>query len=277
MSNTEDHLPLDADVARDVAARLIAASKDAIAQGIDVPADKVKTFAAAYSWWRFICRSSEAALLLSEQGFTIEASPVLRNVVNHAYALNWLVDNGDPAILALMAESYDETEKLCRKLERFEWSAAAEYRRVLEERKSQAAIALEHADQGLHRKLKQEAHNFYDMLDHYASANVYPVYSHLSSMSHTSIETANAYLYWRDDGTFQLRETAEDPGDAATFQVAFSLLQAAVAIGRLMDGEPMRANIDSALAALGLQEAGLFREREAARVPQPSSSGETGR
>lgn len=51
-------------------------------------------------------------------------------MINHAYALNWLGDNGDPAILALMAESNDEAEKLCRKLERFEWSAAAEYRPV---------------------------------------------------------------------------------------------------------------------------------------------------
>jgi hypothetical protein len=271
VSNTEDHPLPGAGVAREVAARLLIASKDATAHGVDVPAGKVKTFAAAYSWWRFICRSAEAVLLLGERGFTIEASPVLRNVVNHAYALNWLVDNGDPAIRALMAESIDEAEKLCRKLERFGWPAAVEYRSMLEERKSQAAAVLERADQKLHGKLKQEAHNFYDMLDHYASANAYPVYSHLSSMSHTSMETANAYLHWRDDGTFQLRDTAESPGDAATFQVAFSLLQAAVAISRLIDGDPMRATIDSALAALGLQESELFQERDAQRVPQAAT------
>jgi hypothetical protein len=128
VSNTEDHPLPGAGVAREVAARLLIASKDATAHGVDVPAGKVKTFAAAYSWWRFICRSAEAVLLLGERGFTIEASPVLRNVVNHAYALNWLVDNGDPTIHALMAESIDEAEKLCRKLERFGWPAAAEYR-----------------------------------------------------------------------------------------------------------------------------------------------------
>ena len=42
--------------------------------------------------------SAEAALLLYAHGFTVEAAPVVRNVVNHAYALHWLVDNGPLAV-----------------------------------------------------------------------------------------------------------------------------------------------------------------------------------
>ena len=50
------------------------------------------------------------------------------------------------------------------------------------------------------------------MLNRYASAEVYLVYSHLSGMSHTSIETANAYLEWTGGGTFEIRDEAADPG-----------------------------------------------------------------
>jgi Family of unknown function (DUF5677) len=250
VSSPEDGQP-DAGLARNVAVQLLAASKDAIAGGVDVPAARAKTFAAAYSWWRFICRSAEAVLLLTEQGFTIEASPIVRNVVNHAYALRWLVDNGDPAVIALMVESHEEAEKLGRKLERFGWPGAVEYRSMLDQQEAHMAAALAGADQDLHRKLKQEAHNFYDMLDHYASADAYPIYSHLSSMSHTSLETANAYLQWSDDGAFQLRDTAESPGEAVTLQLALSLLQAADAISPLIEGDPMRATINSARTDLG--------------------------
>lgn len=251
MSDTPDTGQPDARLSRDVAARLLAASKDAVADGVDVPASKTKTFAAAYSWWRFTCRSAEAVLLLSEHGFTIEASPIVRNVVNHAYALHWLADNGDPAVAALMANSLDEAEKLGKKLELFGWPGAAEYRRILKQRKTQVAAAVDGADPELHRKLKNEARNFYDLLDHYASADAYPIYSHLSSMSHTSMETANAYLHWLDDRAFQIRDTADSDGDAAIIQVALSLLQATDVISRLIDGDPLRAAINSARADLG--------------------------
>jgi hypothetical protein len=241
----------DARLFRDVAARLLTASEDTVADGVDVPASKTKTFAAAYSWWRFTCRSAQAVLLLSEHGFTIEAYPIVRNVINHAYALRWLADNGDPAVTALVADSLDEAEKLAKKLELFAWPGAAEYRRILEQRKLQFATALDGADPKLHRKLKNEAHNFYDMLDHYASADAYPIYSHLSSMSHTSVETANAYLHWLDDEAFQIRDTADSGGDAAIIQVALSLMQATDVISRLMDDDPLRAAINSARADLG--------------------------
>ena len=175
-------------VARDVAFRLLAASEEAVAGGADVPAQYVGIFPTAYGWWRFICRSAEAALLLGEHGFTVEAAPVLRNVVNHAYTLHWLVDNGPLAVDALIAKDREGAEKMCKNLEQADWPVAAEYRRLLEERKAQPTPARSAADEELLRKLKHELGNVYDMLNRYASAEVYLVYSHLSGMSHTSIE-----------------------------------------------------------------------------------------
>jgi hypothetical protein len=67
---------LDADqvaaaVAREVAARLLAASREAVTGGADVYPQHVGIFPTAYGWWRFICRSAEAALLLGEHGFMV--------------------------------------------------------------------------------------------------------------------------------------------------------------------------------------------------------------
>jgi hypothetical protein len=83
---------------------------------------------------------------------------------------------------------------------------------LLEERKAQPTPARSAADEQLLRKLKHELGNVYDMLNRYASAEVYLVYSHLSGMSHTSIETANAYLEWTGGGIFEIRDEAADPG-----------------------------------------------------------------
>lgn len=248
-------------VARDVAARLLVASKEAVADGAEVSAQYVGIFPTAYGWWRFICRSAEAALLLGTHGFTVEAAPVVRNVVNHAYALYWLVDNGPLAVDALIAKDREGAEKMCKNLEQAGWPAAAEYRRLLEERDAQHAPARSAADEELLRKLKHELGNVYDMLDRYASAEVYLVYSHLSGMSHTSIETANAYLEWTGGGTFQIRDEAADPGPAATVQLAVALLQAASVMSPLLTGNPLQASIDAAAANLGLQGTALFHDR----------------
>lgn len=253
-----------ADLAREVAARILTAAEDAIADGVDVPAEymKVKVFPAAYSWWRFICRSADAVLLLSERGFTVEAAPVLRNVLNHAYALHWLVDNGDPAVDALAAAGIDDAEKMCKRLEQSGWRIAAEYRCLLDEWKASVdASGHSAADGELLRKLKHESGNVYDMLDRYGSADVYPVYSHLSSLSHTSIATANAYLEWTDDATPQIRRDAPGLGHAAVTQLAIALLQAGHVMSPLLAGDQMRASIDRAITDLGLRGTQLFRDR----------------
>lgn len=250
----------DGDLAREVAARLLTAAEEAIVGGVDVSAERMKVFVTAYGWWRLICRSAEAVLLLSEQGFTIEAAPVVRNVLNHAYALHWLVDNGDAAVEALAAVNSKDMEKMCARLERTGWPIAAEYRRALEEHKASQPEPTA-ADSELIRELQHEISNFYDMLDRYGSADVYPVYAHLSRLSHTSIETANAYLEWTGYATPQIRRDAPRLGHAPVIQLAIALLQAAQVMSPLLVGDPMRASIERAAMDLGLQDTQLFRDR----------------
>jgi hypothetical protein len=152
-----------ADLAPEVAPRLLTAAEGCHRRRRRRACGAHEGLPAANGWWRLICRSAEAVLLLSERGFTVEAAPVLRDVLNHAYALHWLVDNGDPAVDALAAAGIDDAEKMCKRLEQTGWPIAAEYRRLLDERKaSMDPSAQAAADGELVRKLKHEIGHVYD-------------------------------------------------------------------------------------------------------------------
>ncbi|MFG2947558.1 DUF5677 domain-containing protein [Streptomyces adustus] len=251
-----------ADLARSTAAALLKAADAAIVNGVSVPVAKERVFGPVYSWWRLVCRTSEAILLLTERGFTVEVAPLVRNVLNHAYAINWLVDNGDPAVDALVARGDEDREKLCKKLEETGWSNAAEFRAAVDKATAQQVPAVRTPDeQKLHNKLKHELGNVFDMLDRYDVADVYPVYSHLSSLSHTSIATASAYVEQMSDGSLQIRQEAAGLGHADIIQLALALLQTATVVSPLIDGDPLRVSIDQAAADLGLENTQLLPVR----------------
>ncbi|MFJ9845879.1 DUF5677 domain-containing protein [Kitasatospora sp. NPDC101155] len=242
-------------ISRAAALDLIKAADSILTTDLSVEAGKARIFGAIYSWWRLVCRTSEAVLLLTEQGFTAEVGPLMRNIFNHAYAIHWLADNGDAAIEALAAKDADDREKLCKKLEDTGWVRAAEFRAELDRQTAAQPTAPVRTptEQALHGKLVHELRNVFDMLDHYGSPDLYPVYAHLSALSHTSGLTARLYLEQADDGTVQIRRTAIDLGaHADVVQVALSLLQVATVVSPMLSGDPLRAAIDQATADLGV-------------------------
>ncbi|MER6375916.1 DUF5677 domain-containing protein [Streptomyces mirabilis] len=257
--------PLNADdatatLARTVAEDLIAAGDAVVVNGLTFPAQNYKLVVGSYGWWRLVNRSSRAALLLIDQGFSSpEIAPLMRNVFNHAYALNWLVDNGEAAVDAVISAGAAAHEKLLKKLKDTGWAIAAEYDQALAQQAPEPARTP--AEQALHEKLLHELGNVHDMLDRYGSAELYPVYSHLSSLSHTSVATASAYLAQLDDGTVQIRPTATDLGPADVIQLAIALIQAGHVFSPLIDGDPLRPAVDKAIADLGLQGVQLLPTR----------------
>ncbi|MHA6759567.1 hypothetical protein [Streptacidiphilus sp. PAMC 29251] len=109
--------------------------------------------------------------------------------------------------------------------------------------------------------MKHELKNVYALFDTYGVPEVYPVYSHLSGLSHSSINTATAYVEHADDGSYQLRSTAPILGDTDIIQMALSLLQAASVISPLLADDPMRADIDQATTTLGIDPATILPKR----------------
>ncbi|MFF4787923.1 DUF5677 domain-containing protein [Streptomyces griseorubiginosus] len=247
-------------LARTVAEELIEAGDGVVADGLSLPAQNYKLVVGCYGWWRLVNRTCRAVLLLIDQGFSSpEVAPLMRNIFNHAYALNWLIDNGEPAVDAVISAGATAHEKLLQKLKDTGWAIAAEYEQALTQQAPPPARTP--AEQALHAKLVHELGNVHDMLERYGSAELYPVYSHLSSLSHTSVATASAYLEQLDNGDVQIRPSATDLGPADVIQLAIALIQAGHVFSPLLDSDPLRPALDKAIADLGLQGVQLLPTR----------------
>ncbi|MDX3589093.1 DUF5677 domain-containing protein [Streptomyces europaeiscabiei] len=246
-----------ADRARSVADDLVSAGDTVIADGLRAPARNYKMVVGAYGWWRLVNRTSRAVLALVDEGFSApEVAPLMRNIFNHAYALNWLIDNGEPAVDAVLSAGAASREQLYKKLKATGWAIADEYKDLMSQ---QAPEPVRTPDQEtLHKKLVHEIGNVHDMLDRYGSSDLYPVYSHLSSLSHTSVDTASAYLAQADDGSAQIRPSAVDLGPADVIQLAIALIQVGHVFSPLLDGDPLRSTVDRAIADLGLENVQLL-------------------
>ncbi|MFE2115758.1 DUF5677 domain-containing protein [Streptomyces microflavus] len=250
--------------ARAAAALLLEAGDRLIASPLSLPSQNYKVVLGVYSWWRLVNRTSAAVLLLLDNGYTApEVAPLMRNVFNHAYAINWLVDNGEAAVDAVVSVGADERESLQGWLERTGWAIAAQYRAEIDAHKAANPEPVRDATaEALHKRLKSELGNVSLMLERYGSADIYPVYKHFSGLSHTSVQTASAYLEQdANSGEVQVRSTATDLGYADVIQLTIALLQAAHVFSPLLDGDPLRATVDQALTSLGLESLDLVPTR----------------
>ncbi|MFJ5156335.1 DUF5677 domain-containing protein [Streptomyces sp. NPDC088353] len=246
--------------ARTAAEDLLEAGDAAIADGLRAPEANYKMVVGSYGWWRLVNRSSRAVLVLVDQGFSApEVAPLIRNIFNHAYALNWLIDNGEDAVDAVASEGAASNEKLHKMLKETGWAIADQF--GTQGAQQQPEPARTPTEQARHKQLRHEIHNLRDLLDRYGSADLYPVYSHLSSLCHTSVATAMAYLAQRDDGSVQIRPTAVDLGPAHVIQLAIALIQAGHVFSPLLDGDPLRPALNKAIAHLGLEGVQLLPTR----------------
>ncbi|PZH09157.1 hypothetical protein C1I97_15195 [Streptomyces sp. NTH33] len=245
-----------AERARAAASLLLEAGDRLVASHLSLPVENYKVVLGVYSWWRLVNRTSAAVLLLVDNGYTApEVAPLMRNIFNHAYAINWLVDNGEAAVDALASVGADEREKLQGWLDRTGWPIAAQYRAEIDAyTAANPEPVRDAAAEALHKRLKDELGNVATMLKRYGSADVYPVYKHLSGMSHTSVQTASAYLAQdASSGDVQVRSAAVDLGYVYVIQLTIALLQAAHVFSPLLDGDPLRPAVDQAIADLGLE------------------------
>ncbi|WP_446039044.1 DUF5677 domain-containing protein [Streptomyces sp. SID1121] len=245
-----------AERARAAALLLLEAGDRLVASRLSFPVRNYKVVLGVYSWWRLVNRTSSAVLMLVDNGYAApEVAPLMRNIFNHAYAIDWLVDNGEAAVDALVSVGADEREKLQGWLDRTGWSIAAQYRAEIDAHTAaNPEPARDAAGELRHKRLKDELGNFAILLERYGSADIYPVYKHLSGMSHTSVQTASAYLAQdASSGDVQIRSVAVDLGYADVIQLTIALLQAAHVFSPLLDGDPLRPAVDQALADLGLE------------------------
>lgn len=208
---------------------------------------------ALMGWWQFSNRTAAAVLRLYGEGFTVEVAPLMRNLIGHAYAMNWLADNGLPAMRALRAHAEQHRRKLADNI-KDTWNLPESTPEV-------QVTPLEFADdedERRHRRLLGELQNFDTMVKAYGSADVYPVYRHHSAFSHTTLSTADAFLVEKDE---QLHFTTTPKAEisAERIWIPVVLLQAATAGDTVL--RPMKPVIDKAMNDLGLPDSILNLHR----------------
>jgi hypothetical protein len=207
-------------------------------------------FAVLAGWWRFTNRTADALLNLYAAGFTVEAAPMLRNLVGHAYAINWMADNGEDAYKALIAESYESRRKLRDDLQAMEWELpenvdigeAPDFDFASEEEKKR------------HARLVGELRNFNNMVRAYGTPQMYPVYRNLSSFSHTTDLTAAAFAEFDDEQRVTVHYVSRHDRLSDLCWMPIPLLQAASVMSPLLKGNPMKKQISEACRDLGLPE-----------------------
>ncbi|MFI1585651.1 DUF5677 domain-containing protein [Embleya sp. NPDC020630] len=204
-----------------------------------------------YGWWRLVHRSAQALFLLTDNGYTVESAALTRGIIEHAYAMAWLVDNGDAATHAVVDHGNKKFGKQVATFVETSWPGADELARKFAE--NLASTTREPSDRALYDKCLHEAGNFRDLMERHGMLNVYPVYQLLSSLSHPGSATASAYLRRGDDDGIQVRATAGTSDLEVVVQVALAVVVANEAISPRLRGDPMRPALDSAKTELGLE------------------------
>jgi hypothetical protein len=228
---------------------ILRAAENVTSEGVRVPHGNENVVYPLMGWWQFTNRTAKALVLLYERGFTVEAAPLMRNLMGHAFAMNWLADSGEPAVVAL-AEHWRKHQRLLAENVNKTWNLPE----PVEAPPSEPLVFANPESERIHKRLMGELQNFDNMVTAYGTADVYPVYRHQSAYSHTTAATADAFLS-DDHGT--LKFTIEAKGGDADITaeqlwIPVALLQAAAAISPLLVGDPMKSTISKAVGDLGL-------------------------
>jgi hypothetical protein len=202
-------------------------------------------FKAVLGWWVGINRSSQLVALAHINQLGHESGPIVRSIIQHTLTLQWIIDEGDDALAALVESGDNNTRKLLDELERADWPIPQGVERTRPE-----APARPH-------RLLNMIDRFHDLCDAYDASQLYVTYRLLSGQLHPSPQGGHAYV--DDDGTFSDRAVKQTW--VLLIQTAMCLIQVARTINPLIEDQPLTAVISRAEAHLGI-EIGLWARRE---------------
>jgi len=217
--------------------------------GLAVETVHVAVAPAAWSWWRLITDSARIVLEMEERGYGVVAAPVMRNLINHTLALQWLVDGGETALKALDDYSDKQLLQLIEDAVANNWSVDEPTAEAL-----RAAIAERAADPAV-AKFSKEIGSPKGLMKAYGAQALYVLYRLLCAYSHTTRATAQAYQHLDGEHDPELRETPVDLGDGNVIWTAVCLIQAGRVMDTVLAGQPLTATLDEATTLMGLPEA----------------------
>lgn len=77
----------------------------------------------AHGWYTRCLRSCEALLLLDQAGYSEEAPPIRRSIIEHVIALKWLVSKGNQIVDTLARGHSTYSEKIVKRVEKANWTS----------------------------------------------------------------------------------------------------------------------------------------------------------
>ncbi|GEM_PF-5349908 len=199
---------------------------------------KDREFRAAYGWWVYITRSSQAVLTLRRSGLEHEASPIVRSILQHALVLQWLVEVGDAAIDAVSEYGDDNTRLLLQTMRQAIWPPIPGFNITAPPRPQ--------SPNPLVSKIK----NFEELCILYDARMLYVTFRLLSTYVHPASVGAMAYV---DQPSGTLADRATGPTGPNVVQTAMCLIQSGHVISQLLQGDPLRTGLAEAEATLGTQ------------------------
>lgn len=96
-------------------------------QAISVEAGLAAASAVAFGWWMRILRTAEGVRRMHEDGMSQEASPLLRTILHHTAALEWIRRCPDDVLQALKHEHARRRQSLSQKANARGWDQASSW------------------------------------------------------------------------------------------------------------------------------------------------------
>ncbi len=202
-------------------------------------------FTAVFGWWVGINRSSQLVALAHTHQLGHESGPNVRSIIQHTLILQWVLDEGDPALAALIEHGESNTRKLLEDLERADWPIPPDSEQEKPVRRQSPHPLMGMID------------NFADLCIAYDARKLYVAYRLLSGQIHPSPQGAMAYV----DNDGMLSNHAARQTSGLLIQTAMCLIQAARSINPLLEEQPLSSSIEQAETHLGSQ-IGLWTRRQ---------------
>jgi hypothetical protein len=195
----------------------------------EVPYDQRVAFALGFGWWMRIVRTAEGICLLYDAGLSQEASPLLRTLLHHTAALEWLRLFPEEVLDALREEHEQRRHDLAAHATRRDWELTGLDLGQRPEKKKLEGL----------RYLRE----FEKMCDHVGATNLYVAYKLESAYAHPSGLSADTYIELGDNGLPFLRDRPVISGVPLKTTAMFAATATRI-LGQLIGDERLIAAAD---------------------------------
>jgi len=198
-------------------------------------------------WWMFANRQADLLMRAYDSGFTVEAAGQMRSLIEHTHFMEWLAEHKTEGLWALEAAEFDRRKKLIENLQRIDWEIPDD----IQVGEAPVFDFLDAAAEARHRTLKGQAGAVATLVEARSLRNLYPVYRYLSSHSHASLQTGEAFVERDHAEQRALYATGKVTVDANRVWIPVCLYLAGKAISQFLVGDPMKKHLEKAAMDVG--------------------------